>query len=99
MKPYNTSDADTEFFRAYHFPQRSKSNQEQGSGRNDSPWTIAGIFALNYHCHPEQVLDMTLQNITLYNAVIPSFSSGKDDEVIDATDPRNADKIRKLLDI
>lgn len=41
---------------------------------------------------------MTLQNITLYNAIIPSYVS-KEDEEIDARDPRNADKIKKLLDI
>lgn len=43
---------------------------------------------------------MTLQNITLYNAVVPSFSSGsKEDEVIDATDPKNAELVKQILDI
>lgn len=42
---------------------------------------------------------MTLQNITLYNAIIPSYTSSKDDEVIDARDPRNKQKIEQLLGI
>ena len=42
---------------------------------------------------------MSLQNITMYNAVIPSFDSSdnKDNEIINADDPKNKDLINKIL--
>lgn len=42
---------------------------------------------------------MTMQNITLYNAIVPSYSADKDKEEIDARDPRNKHKIEQLLGI
>lgn len=42
---------------------------------------------------------MTMQNITLYNAVVPSYTSEKDKDVIDARDPRNKQRIEQLLGI
>ena len=42
---------------------------------------------------------MTMQNITLYNAIVPSYSANKDKEEIDARDPRNKQRIEQLLGI
>ncbi len=42
---------------------------------------------------------MTMQNITLYNAIIPTYSADKGNEEIDARDPRNKHKIEQLLGI
>lgn len=47
--------------------------------------------------------DMSYANIIMYSACLPSYTSGKDkkgnddDEVINADDPRNRDKVRQIL--
>jgi len=48
---------------------------------------------------------MSYANLIMYNAVIPSFDGGdtaggagvKDDEVVNADDPKNRDKVSKVL--
>lgn len=47
--------------------------------------------------NPEDVLEMTLVNVTMYNAVIPCPSDKE--EVVDADDPMNADYINSVLGI
>jgi hypothetical protein len=43
---------------------------------------------------------MTLQNITLYNAIVPTFNAtDKEEEEIDARDPKNRKRIEQLLGI
>lgn len=54
------------------------------------------MFAQNYHTPPEAVLDMTLQNIVMYNAVLPSYVSDKDKR-ISGDDPRNREAIDRML--
>lgn len=48
---------------------------------------------------PDDVLDMTLQNITMYNAVIPSFEGKSENKknIINADDPDNKDLVDKIL--
>lgn len=46
--------------------------------------------------------DMSYANILLYGAVLPSFDNektevGESEEVIDADDPANREKVRKIL--
>lgn len=45
--------------------------------------------------------ELSYQNFTLYSAVIPSFhhdnDKKKDDQVIDATDPSNAEKVKQIF--
>lgn len=57
-------------------------------------------FALNYHVQPCAVLEMTLQNLAMYNMVIPSYNS-KDEkgnkEVINGDDPAMQDRINRIL--
>lgn len=59
---------------------------------------MIGLFALNYNIAPEEVLRMTLQNVLMYNAVIPSYSSDKDDKnkVINVTSANKAE-VEKIL--
>jgi hypothetical protein len=45
---------------------------------------------------------MSYENMLMYSSVLPSYDSSKnksidDDEVIDADDPRNRDKIMNIL--
>ena len=48
---------------------------------------------------------MSYVNVIMYNAVIPSYDSGetagsadiRNDEVINADDPRNRDKVNKII--
>jgi len=54
---------------------------------------------------PDYVLnEMSYVNMIMYNAVIPSYNSdtdgktiGKDDEKINADDPKNRDKVKNIL--
>lgn len=39
---------------------------------------MIGLFALNFHMSPQEVLNMTMQNVMMYNAVIPSYRTDKD---------------------
>jgi hypothetical protein len=42
--------------------------------------------------------DLSYANLVLYSSVLPSYDDEKeDDEIINADDPRNKEKIRKLL--
>lgn len=56
---------------------------------------MIGLFAQNYHIGPETVLEYTLANVSMYNAIIP-LPSDKE-EVIDADDPLNANYVNKIL--
>lgn len=52
-------------------------------------------FTLDYVLH-----DLSLQNLKMLNAVIPSYNSKKSDkkeEVINADDPKNQERIKKAL--
>lgn len=40
-------------------------------------------------------LDMSIGNLTMLNAVIPSYDNGKDE--LDADNPENQEKINQLL--
>ncbi len=57
-----------------------------------------------YNFTIEYVLyDLSYANMIMYSAVIPSYKSRKDktadeEEVIDANDPKNRDRIDQLLD-
>ena len=63
---------------------------------------MAGM-AKNYTMPIDAVLyDMSVTNIHLYNAVLPSYSSEKskkknDGEVVKADDPRNREKMMAIL--
>lgn len=41
--------------------------------------------------------DLSYANLVLYSSVLPSYDDEKDEDVINADDPRNKEKIRKLL--
>lgn len=43
-----------------------------------------------------EALDISLSNLTLLNAVIPNYGE-KGEEVIDADDPANKERIAKIL--
>lgn len=57
---------------------------------------MISVFGLNYHCNPMEALDISLSNLTLLNAVIPNYGE-KGEEVIDADDPANKERIAKIL--
>ncbi len=59
---------------------------------------MIGLFAMNYHVHPESVLDMTMANLTMYNSIMPNYddSSDNDNIVITATND-NIDEVDRLL--
>lgn len=61
---------------------------------------IYGVVS-NYHLSPHYVLhEMSYANVLMYLAVLPSYQDRETEErdsTIDADDPRNMDKIKKLL--
>lgn len=96
FRRYNGGDAGGIFFRSFLFPKRSKS--DKGRGDNNSVWAIVAGIAKNYNLPFDYVLyDMTLVNVQMYNAVLPSYDSDKTEEkkedkmkdAINADDPNN----------
>jgi hypothetical protein len=57
---------------------------------------MLGSFALNYHCNPMEVLDMTMQNLSLFNSVVPCYDDEKE-QVINGDSIKNQDKINEIL--
>ncbi|MEL7586663.1 MAG: hypothetical protein AAGU19_08100 [Prolixibacteraceae bacterium] len=62
---------------------------------------IAGV-AKGYNLTPDYVLyKMSYANVIMYSAVLPSYDDEKeskeDEEVINADDPKNRDKVRQIL--
>ena len=100
------ADGDLKFFRAYHFPARSKSSQTDESGeRNDSVWAIIGGVIKGFNLSLDYVLyELSYTNLIMLGAALPSYDTdkdekGKDDDVIDASDPANQARVRELLGI
>lgn len=85
------------FFCAYRFPKRSE--HDKGSGQdNNSIWAIVAGVVKNYNVPFDYVLyEMSISNVHLYNAVLPTYDSEtdkkKDKDVIDADDPTNRNKV------
>ena len=53
---------------------------------------------MTFHCNPEEALDMTMQNLQMYNLCIPSYKTEDDkkNELVTA-DKGSDDKVRALL--
>lgn len=45
----------------------------------------------------EIIYGISYVNIVLYSSVLPGYDDSKQEDVIDATDPRNKEKIREIL--
>lgn len=58
---------------------------------------MVGNFAQKYYMDFDTVLDMTYQNVMLYSSVLPSYDADNKDAELDASDPRNKDKVQQLL--
>jgi len=58
---------------------------------------MVGNFAQTYYMDFDTVLDMTYQNVMLYSSVLPSYDADNKDAKLDASDPRNKDKVQQLL--
>lgn len=58
---------------------------------------MVGNFAQQYYMDFDTVLDMTYQNVMLYSSVLPSYDADNKDAALDASDPRNKDKVQQLL--
>lgn len=58
---------------------------------------MVGNFAQKYYMDFDTVLDMTYQNVMLYSSVLPSYDADNKDAKLDASDPRNKDKVQQLL--
>lgn len=43
------------------------------------------------------VYEISYVNIVLYSSVLPGYDDNKEEDVVDATDPRNKEKIREIL--
>ncbi|MDR0429366.1 MAG: hypothetical protein LBH58_02665 [Tannerellaceae bacterium] len=93
------------FFRYFNFPDRDKSSPEdKGDGdRNDSIWAVVAGIVKSYNLPIDYVLyEMSYANMIMYASVLPGYSdknkgAGKDNEVINADDPKNRDKVRSIL--
>ena len=94
-----------DFFRAYHFPDRDKSAATDEGGGNDSIWAVIAGTVKGFNLPLEYVLyDMSYANMIMYGAVLPSYKKPKDgkkeskeEEIINASDPRNRDKVHAIL--
>ena len=106
MRQPLTHNADTGFFRFYHFPNRDKSAATDESGLSDSIWAVVAGTVKAFNMPVDYVLyDLSWANMILYGATLPSLNSGKDktkgegeQEIIKADDPKNRDKVREFLD-
>lgn len=100
-----TKVAGCRFFRAYHFPDRDKSAATDEGGGNDSIWAVIAGTVKGFNLPLEYVLyDMSYANMIMYGAVLPSYKKPKDgkkeskeEEIINASDPRNRDKVHAIL--
>lgn len=65
---------------------------------SDSIWSLLVAFGMNFSCNPMDALDITMQNLSMFNLVTPSYNSKeKDGEKLNGDDPKNSQKIRKAL--
>ena len=100
------------FFRAYHFPDRSKPDEadESESGeRNDSVWAIVAGTVKAYNFSLEYVLyDLSYANLIMLGAVLPTYDSAKgkgkgdkktNQKVINAEDPANKAAVDKIFEL
>lgn len=106
-RPNPSQNAGRRFFRAYHFPDRDKSDAPDESGnRSDSIWAVVAGTVKAFNLPIDYVLyELSYANLTLYGASLPSYKSPKDkkdkgdqQENIDAGDPKNKEKVRAFLD-
>lgn len=75
---------------------------------SDSPWTLIAGFAKAFTLPIDVVLyDMSFANVILYSATLPTHNSSVDDRgrgakkhiKINASDPKNREKVEKILSI
>lgn len=70
------------FFKHYHFPKRSKRDNETDEyTRSDSPWsTISGVMKYYRMSYEEVVNERSYSNIMLLNAAIPGTKPKEEGE-------------------
>lgn len=77
-----------------------------GGQLSDSPWALIVGFAKAFTLPIDVVLyDMSFANVILYSATLPTRNSSVDDRgakkhvKINASDPKNREKVEKILSI
>ncbi len=94
----------SEFFFNYHFPKRNNDNKTNEDERSDSIWAIIGGFVKQFNVSFDYALHkVSYANLILYSSIFPDYNSKSENkkenntEIIDADDPRNAEKVNKIL--
>ena len=88
------------FFSNYHFPIRGKSTESDTvSDKNDSIWSVIAGVAKGYpqFTHDFILYELSYANLILYCSVLPSYDDEKENEIINADDPRNREKVKNIL--